>query len=297
MFNYLVGLVALIVASCAAFFSVQGLANLYAGQFLAVCIMASSLEVGKLVAASYLQRYWNKTAGLLKTYLVTAVLILMCITSLGIFGFLTGAYQANNSKVELVDSKQDNTNSKKVFLEQEIASLNQRLVVLNNARESQEKRLSGLSSRAAKPVYDDIERSGKEISEIHDKINNISKEVLNSGEQIIELTEEKHKSSDIGTLQFVAKIFEVPVDLVVKWLTLAIVFVFDPLAICLILAFNSVQKKYVTEETIVLPIKPTDLPITALAEIIKEPVEEPVEENIHEFVQGPGRGFVARYKK
>ena len=93
MFKYLVGLVALIVASCAAFFSVQGLATLYAGQFLAVCVMASSLEVGKLVAASYLHRFWKNVAFLLKIYLVCAVITLMGITSMGIYGFLSSAYE------------------------------------------------------------------------------------------------------------------------------------------------------------------------------------------------------------
>ena len=66
MFALIVGFVALLVAGCAAYFSVQGLAALYAGQFISVCIMAGALEIGKLVSASYLHRYWDKTSFLLK---------------------------------------------------------------------------------------------------------------------------------------------------------------------------------------------------------------------------------------
>ena len=74
MFKFIVGISAFIVASCAAFFSVQGLATLYAGQFISVCIMAGGLEIGKLVSASYLHRYWKDTGILLKTYLIIAII-------------------------------------------------------------------------------------------------------------------------------------------------------------------------------------------------------------------------------
>jgi hypothetical protein len=84
MFTVLVGLTAFIVAGCAAFFSVQGLATLYAAKFVAVCVMAGGLEIGKLVAASFLHRYWKTVGWLLKIYLTVAVVVLMGITSLGI---------------------------------------------------------------------------------------------------------------------------------------------------------------------------------------------------------------------
>jgi hypothetical protein len=239
MFKYLVGLVALIVASCAAFFSVQGLATLYAGQFLAVCVMASSLEIGKLVAASYLHRFWKSVALLLKIYLVCAVITLMGITSMGIYGFLSSAYEKNSSKVELVISKEDSVNSKKEFLEKEITSLNQRVATLNSARTEQEKRLPGLTSKAAKPIYDDIARSGEEINSLRNRINELSTQLINSNDAIIDLKTERGNVGDIGTLNFVASSFGVSIETVVKWFTLAIVSVFDPLAVCLVLAYNS----------------------------------------------------------
>ena len=164
MFTALVGIVALIVAGCAAFFSVQGLATLYAARYIAVCVMAGGLEIGKLVAASFLHRYWKTTGWLLKLYLTIAVIVLMTITSLGIFGFLTGAYQQSHTKVELTDVKQEALNSKKDFLKVEIDQLNARINTLNEARKAQEKRLPELSSKAAKPIYEDIKRSSEEIT-------------------------------------------------------------------------------------------------------------------------------------
>jgi hypothetical protein len=239
MFTILVGLVALLVAGCAAFFSVQGLATLYAAKFIAVCIMAGSLEVGKLVAASFLHRYWHTCGILLKFYLTIAVVILMGITSLGIFGFLTGAYQQSHTKVELADVKQEALNSKKDFLKVEIDQLNTRINTLNEARKSQEKRLPGLSSRASKPIYDDIKRSSEEITSTRQRVESLSTDLFRANQESINEKVEGSKETDIGTLKYVAKAFGVDMDTIVKWFTLAIVLVFDPLAVALILAYNS----------------------------------------------------------
>ena len=92
-FPKLVGLSALLIAGSAAFFSVFGLSKLFAGAQLAVIIMAGSLEFGKLVAASFLYRYWTNINLLHRTYMTIATIILVLITSAGIFGFLSNAYQ------------------------------------------------------------------------------------------------------------------------------------------------------------------------------------------------------------
>jgi hypothetical protein len=240
MFAILIGLIALLVASCAAFFSVQGLATLYSGQFLAVCIMASSLEISKLIATSYLHRYWSKTATLLRTYLVIAVVILMGITSLGIFGFLTSAYHKSHAIVELVDSKQETLTNQRSFLETEIKSLNDRVSTLNSARESQEKRLPSMSSKSAKPIYEDIQLAGKEIQNIREKISILTEDLKQTNENIIELKGKKSEVGDIGTLQFVADVLNLKIDDVVLWFTLSIVLVFDPMAVGLVLAYNNI---------------------------------------------------------
>jgi len=243
MFTALVGIVALIVAGCAAFFSVQGLATLYAARYIAVCVMAGGLEVGKLVAASFLHRYWKTTGWLLKLYLTIAVVVLMGITSLGIFGFLTGAYQQSHVKVELTDTKQEALNSKKEFLNTEIKQLNERINTLNEARKSQEKRLQQMSSKSARPVYDDIRRSGEEISSTRARIDELTNELFRVNQDTIQEKIEGSKEVDIGTLKYVAKAFGVDMDTIVKWFTLAIVLVFDPLAVALVLAYNSLIER------------------------------------------------------
>jgi hypothetical protein len=243
MFKYIVGLSALIVASCAAFFSVHGLATLYAGQFISVCIMAGGLELGKLVAASYLHRYWNQTSLLLKTYLTIAVISLMGITSLGIFGFLTAAFQQSHVKVEMLDSKQGVLESTKQAAVLEIENLNKRIETLNQARLSQEKRLPNLPKKSAALVYDDIKKSGEEIKNIQQRAQELSEGLKETNEALIMLKAEESKSTDIGTLKFVAQTFGVSVETIVKWFTIIIVLVFDPLAVCLVLAYNNLIKK------------------------------------------------------
>jgi len=250
MFNALVGIVALIVAGCAAFFSVQGLATLYAARFVAVCVMAGGLELGKLVAASFLHRYWKSIGWLLKLYLTVAVVILMGITSLGIFGFLTGAYQQSHVKVELTDVKQEALNSKKEFLKVEIDQLNARINTLNEARKAQEKRLPELSRKSAAPIYEDIKRSSEEITATRTRLDKLTTELFDASQESINQKIEGYKEVDIGTLKYVAKAFGVDMDTIVKWFTLAIVLVFDPLAIALVLAYNSLieKKKYTKTE-------------------------------------------------
>jgi len=243
MFTIIVGLTALIVAGCAAFFSVQGLATLYAGQFIAVCIMAGALEFGKLISASYLHRYWNDTSFLLKTYLTLAVICLMAITSLGIFGFLTAAYQQSHVHIEVLDNKQMALENVRQTTLSEIENLNKRIDTLNSARLSQEKRLPSLPKKSAALVYEDIKKSGEEIKNIQQRAQALSDGLKQTNDDLISLKIEESKSTDIGTLKFVAQLFNVSVETVVKWFTIIIVLVFDPLAVCLVLAYNNLVKK------------------------------------------------------
>jgi hypothetical protein len=243
MFKYIVGFAALVVAGCAAFFSVQGLATLYAGQFIAVCIMAGGLEFGKLVAASYLHRYWKETNFLLKSYLIIAVISLMAITSLGIFGFLTSAFQQSHVKIEIVDTQREYLESKKQTIQDEILTLTKRIDVLNESRLSQEKRLPQMSSKSAKPIYEDIKKSSEDISKSQERIKIISDEIKNIDSELLTLKKEESKSTDIGTLKFVSQLFNEDVSVIVKWFTIIIVLVFDPLAVSLVLAYNNISTK------------------------------------------------------
>lgn len=252
MFTIILGLTSLLVAGCAAYFSVQGLATLYAGAFLAVCIMAGSLEVGKLVAASYLHRYWNKTGFLLKTYLIVAVITLMAITSLGIFGFLTSAYQQSHVKVEMLDTQKLALENQKQLTQTEIDNLTKRISTLNEVRLIQEQRVqdAGNYRLPREQAYQAINNANTEINESTNKINELNSKIKTINDEILLLRSEESKSKDIGTLKFVAQLFGVDVSVIVKWFTFIIVLVFDPLAICLVLAYNNAITKKNKKETI-----------------------------------------------
>lgn len=245
MFALIVGFVALLVAGCAAYFSVQGLAALYAGQYISVCIMAGGLELGKLISASYLHRYWDKTSFLLKTYLILAVMALMGITSLGIFGFLTSAYQQSHVKVEMVDlKKQTLENEKNTYLE-EINFIKKRVEVLNEVRITQEKRVedAGNYKLPREQAYAAIEKANLEINDLQEKNKTYLSQISNIQKQLIELKFEESKSTDIGTLKYVASLFNLDTQTIIKWFTIIIVLVFDPLAVCLVLAYNNIVHK------------------------------------------------------
>ena len=115
IFPFIIALSALSVSASAAFYSVSGLSKLFAGASLEVIIMAGSLEVAKLVIASLLYQYRKTLPRLLKYYLTTAAVVLVLITSMGIYGFLSAAYQETANKagnidaqIALVEVKRDN---------------------------------------------------------------------------------------------------------------------------------------------------------------------------------------------
>lgn len=254
MFTLLLCLSAFLVAGSAAYFSVLGIATLFSGSYIEVMIMAGALELGKLVATSYLHQYWHETKFLLKSYLSVAVLVLMCITSLGIFGFLSSAYQENSAKFAHVDSQMVLLEKQKVGFDKELEQIANRIQTLNESRSSQEKRLPNLSRLAAAPIYKDIEKAGEEIKSLSERSVEIQNKKNQNDNEIIELNKENSKSRDIGTFKFVAGAVDKPLDTVVTWFIAVIMSVFDPLAVALILAVNvvigrkSVKKKLIIEE-------------------------------------------------
>jgi len=252
MFVGILALTAFIIAGVAAYFSVYGIATLYAGAFISVLVMAGALEVGKLVATSFLYRYWHKTNLLLKTYILVAILTLMGITSMGIFGFLTSAYQTSLIEYSQAETQQEFLVSQKAILEKELESLTMRVDTLNQSRLSQEQRLPSMSRRSAAPVYEDIKKSGEEITQSKGRMNQIFEEIKALDLQTLEAQKQSGKQKDIGTLKYAAELFGTDINTIVKWFTLAIIIVFDPLAIALVLAYNiAANKKFDDEEEVV----------------------------------------------
>lgn len=243
MFKWVVGLSALVIAGCAAFFSVTGIALLFSGATLSVAIMAGSLEFGKLVAASYLHRMWDKLNWLFRIYFTSAVVILVFITSMGIFGFLSNAYQKTSLAVQNVDSQVNILDVQRTGLENDISRFQTRIDVLTNQRSSQESRYDSLVAGEnwvnARRTFELIESADTEIrglnnqiTESRQKLNDLNIEILTIQTDNIDLARE------IGGFKFIADAFNVPIDTAVKWFIIMLIFVFDPLAVSMVIAWN-----------------------------------------------------------
>ena len=229
-FQYLVGVSALFIAGSAATFSVFGLSKLFAGATLAVIIMAGSLEFGKLVGASFLYRYWNSIANWLKVYMTVGVTTLVVITSAGIFGFLSNAYQGATIEFE----KQSTT---LIYKEDRLVQLEEDKVYL---KEELEQGISELPEnyRTAKRLL--REEYNPKVIVLNDQILGIKQEI---GDLKVGLVE---TGVDVGPAIYLARAFETDIDTVVKFFIFILIFVFDPMAVSLVIAFNVVVK---TENT------------------------------------------------
>jgi hypothetical protein len=244
--KYLVGLSAIIVAGCAAYFSVTGLGVLFAGATTSVMVMAGALEFAKLVAATYLKQQWDVIKGFNKWYLATSVATLMLITSAGIFGYLSNAFQQQNLELQKVERDIAVYQTQIEKNDKEIERYTTQLTNQQNIRNSQESNLSKQidNNRSTSRVSQMIRTADKEIASVSKRIdeltiqNNVALDSINSiKNNNIELERE------VGGFRFVAEAFNVPLNDVVKFFILIIVLVFDPLAVALIIAFNGLIMK------------------------------------------------------
>ena len=249
--KYLVGLSAIIVAGCAAYFSVTGLGVLFAGASLSVMVMAGALEFAKLVAATYLKQQWDTIKGFNKWYLTISVGTLMLITSAGIFGYLSNAFQQQNLELQKVERDIAVYQTQITKNDTEIARYTTQLTNQQNIRNSQESNLSKQidKDKSTSRVTQMIKTADKEITTVSKRIdeltiqNNVALDSINSiKNNNIQLERE------VGGFRFVAEAFNVPLNDVVKFFILIIVLVFDPLAIALIIAFNGLIMKRKEED-------------------------------------------------
>ncbi len=303
-FERLVGLSSLFIASCAAFFSIIGIGMLFSGSSIAAMIMASSLEIGKLVATSFLYRYWKRSQFFLKTYLIFSVLILMLITSAGIFGYLTSAYQQSALETKLSNQKIEVIESQKKYSQDKIDTSKKRIENIIILRNSQESRLNESMTNnliARNPIQlrqiqqqtgEFIEQSQKDIESENLKIQKSIDELQSFDKQITDLKIQNGSKKDIQTFQFIADEFGMELNKVVKWFIISLISVFDPLAICLLLAYtttlsskNELDVKH-NESNIFK--KENDTRIFYEKEIVEVPVEkEVIREVIKEVNQNP----------
>ncbi len=232
--KYLVGFSALIIAGCAAFFSVTGLGVLFSGASTAVMVMAGALEFAKLVAATYLKQMWGEIKGFNKWYLVSAVALLMIITSAGIFGYLSNAFQAQSLKLQQVD-REIMVHSTKI--DQNTTQITQLSTQISEFNKNQGKIIDG--GKVNSRLLRSIDNRDKEIAKINKKISDLQDQNAKENEKINEIkTSNIDLEKEVGGFRFVAEAFGVELKNVVKFFIFLIVIVFDPLAVALIIAFN-----------------------------------------------------------
>ena len=221
-FSTLLGFSALFIAGCAAFYSVFGLSKLFAGSAVAVIFMASSLELGKLVAASFLYRFWDDINLAIKTYLIIGVITLVLITSAGIFGFLSNAYQGATVQFE----KQSN----------ELLALEDRLEQLEDDRtflkDEFEQSVNDLPENYITAKRKLREQFNPQIQKLNEQILNVKSRKSDLEISLIET------GVDVGPAIYLARVFDPDLDSVVKFFIFILIFVFDPMAVCLIIAYN-----------------------------------------------------------
>ena len=301
IFPILVALSALSLAGAAAFFSVTGLSKLFGGAKYEVIIMASALEFAKLVTASFLHRYWKTLKWQMKTYLTIGVITVMIITSAGIYGFLSNAYSTTSGKLQNIDAQVLVVEQKKEIINSEITRLQEsknmksdRVKSLTNLRTSQEARLDSLYNRrqtsSAKRVEQQIDQANKDIAAANIEIDTLNNQIQRKANQTSDLDLEilNLKNSDIngevGPLKYIAKLTGRDMDSVVNFFILLLIFVFDPLAVSLVIATNIAVERELgrrRDGEVVADVKPIPEPVS---EPVSEPVndaviyEEPVEE-------------------
>jgi hypothetical protein len=222
VFPYIVALSAVLVAFSAAFFSVFGLSKLFAGAQTSVVIMAGSLEFAKLVAASFLYRYWTRVPVFLKNYLLIGTLVLILITSAGIFGFLSNAYQGATTEFE----KQSTV---LMFKEDQLEQLKEDKIFLKQELETAISELPENYRTAKSKLRDEYQ---PQISEINQTILNTKQEIGDLKTKLVDT------GVDVGPAIYLARIFNTEIDTVVKWFIFILIFVFDPLAVSLVIAAN-----------------------------------------------------------
>ena len=230
----LVGFSAIIVAGCAAFFSVTGLGVLFSGASISVMVMAGSLEFAKLVSATYLKQEWDNIKGFNKWYLTSAVGLLMLITSAGIFGYLSNAFQAQSLKLQQVDREILVFQTK---IDQNTAQITQLNTQLGQLSSTQNTILD--KGKVNSRLLRSIDNKDKQTAQINKKIEGLQTENAKNTEEINKIKiSNLDLEKEVGGFRFVADAFGMELKNVVKFFIFLIVIVFDPLAVALIIAFN-----------------------------------------------------------
>ena len=274
-FPFLIAFSALSVSASAAFYSVYGLSKLFAGAQLEVIIMAGSLEFAKLVTASLLYQYWDSINKWLRTYLTIAAITLVLITSMGIYGFLSAAYQetyqnlvVQQNQIEFLDNKAQFYEADVTRYDEELERISNNISTLSNARSQQiqvrDTSVVGgvrttISTSELRLAQSRINVEEENRRNVQAKREVAADSLQNIKLKILDIQNQSDTVGELGPLQYLSGLTGTPMDKIINILLLVIIFVFDPLAISLVVAANfafdkAFPKRPEDEET---PYEPT----------------------------------------
>jgi hypothetical protein len=260
-FPFLVALSALSVSASAAFYSVTGLSKLFAGASFEVLIMASSLEIAKLIIASLLYQHWSTINKVLRTYLTIATVVLVIITSAGIYGFLSSAYQETATKVGVIDKevavlelKRDRFIENRDFFLEEKKNLDQSIKDLRNGLsnnviqykdEDTGEIITTTSSSTRKVLQSQLDEAITNRNDISIKLEQTTDSITNLDLKILDVESGSELSGELGPLKYISELTDTPMNKVVNYLLIILVLVFDPLAIALVISANFLFEKLI----------------------------------------------------
>jgi hypothetical protein len=284
---WIISFVALGLSSTAAYYSVVGLSKLFAGVATAVIIMASFLEASKLVIASLLFQYWKTINKLLRIYLTSTLVILIIITSVGIYGMLSGGYQQTYSKLSIVENQKLFTQQKINFYQTdikrydtEIERISSNISTLSNAKVStfqiRDSKVSGgvrstISTAEIKMAQNRIIVEEENRKNIQEKRIVATDSLQKFQLEILKLDNNNDIAGELGPLQYLSVLTGYPMDKIINILLLIIIFVFDPLAISLVIAANFAFKQTYPIKELKINLQEETLPSKELEEL-KEPL-------------------------
>jgi hypothetical protein len=253
------------LAVFSGYYSVFGISKLFSGGSWSIIGMAAMLELSKLVVVSFLHDHFKTLRLLFKGYLVSAAVVLMAITSIGVYGYLTNSYQETaktiykaQNEIVLLDQKKKLFEEQKIQIDKAIEDKNNRLKSLDQIRVSQQnaytqqlterRGTSGLSKNISS-IDKSSEGLNNDISVLTQKSFALADSIAKIDQTKLSVTNESF-SSELGPLLYLSRITGIPMDNVVNWFILILVIVFDPLAVSLVIAANHLSSKQKQKETL-----------------------------------------------
>ena len=260
---------ALGLSGTAAYYSVVGLSVVFVGVALPVIIMGSFLEISKIAIATYLHDKWKETYGVLKIYLTIALITLSLITSLGIYGLLSTGFQGNIAKLEInnkriknVEVKKERFDEIKVELQKEKNTLDKDISKLrgglsnNTTTQTVDRQTGQLITKAnnanRKSFEDQLKLTTENRDKISTRIDDMNDSITKLDIEILDMESAELEGSELGSIKYISEISGWDVKKVANLFILLLIFVFDPLAITLVIAtnqaFKNIRKKEDDEE-------------------------------------------------